>query len=107
MDMCTDLDGDWAPKQDWTTYETRCRQARLDQLRSLTLDDAISLYESMARFAQSIECSPEDRKRAERTRLREKIVRRHRMLDAFRALDRLHDGRQDSANSARNLRVPR
>jgi len=87
-----------APKQDWAFYLSRCRDAHLRWLRALTPAESLELFGDLHRFAGSRGMDPQEREQLEARRLREKIELRDRLPAAFVALDRLGDGRPDSAN---------
>ena len=87
-----------APKQDWSFYLSRCQDEHLQWLRALTPSKSLDLFRDLYRFASSWGLEPEERDRLEAMRLSEKIKSRDHLRAAFEALDRLRDGRPNSAN---------
>lgn len=83
------------PRQNWALYESRCRQARLVSLRSLSIPEAFDLFEEVYRFGRSTmsQWPRQELERYELSRFREKLARRRKLRSAFTALDRLRDAR--------------
>jgi len=82
-----------APRQDWSLYEKRCRDARIEHLRSLSPSAALGIYDDLHRFACALPGTAREHERFEAMRWREKLALRGKMHAAFVALDRIRDRR--------------
>jgi hypothetical protein len=82
-----------APRQNWALYEARTAATDAVWLRSLSISDRFALYASLFNLIWSAPRDPEALKRLECWRWQQKLALRMRMVDAFRKLDELQDGR--------------
>jgi hypothetical protein len=76
-----------APKQDWKLYAAKWHEDHVEWLRRLTPAAALSLLESMRRFANAHSAVSSTRERMEAARWEEKLAIRRKLLAAFKALD--------------------
>lgn len=87
----------FAPRHDWTSFDTKCRAVRASRLRSLTTDEAWAMYVSMFDLvaSQTEPTSP----RLKAAHWNEKLVTRRKLVAAFSKLDELKRER-GSANDS-------
>jgi hypothetical protein len=75
--------------RDWDLYAERCRDAHVEWLRGLTVEQSVALFAEMFEDALSRPPDPAERERLDRIRWEEKLAVRLRLVRAFQALDRL------------------
>ncbi len=79
----------FAPQQNWKLYEERVHPAHTEWLRGLSVAESLNLYAELHEEARRRPIPPEERRALDARHSAEKLEVRLRMLDAFRALDRL------------------
>lgn len=80
------------PKQNWSLYEARCRDAHLAWLRSLSPRESLQLFEDLHRFFRSQKPDPDERARQAESRRHEKLALWRRLHETFVEVDERRDG---------------